>query len=307
MNQEITIPWPATECATDCAAESSVRLEAALEQFEREAELGVLHTGRYRCRYYVWGEGPPLVFVHGLSDDARSFVMPVSVLSKYFRCVAYDLPTGRDDDARLGRYRHRDYLDDLFALVDHLGLDEAYLYGSSFGSTIVLKALHAMPERFPRGVLQGGFAYRRLAPAEILLVSMARYWPGAMHQLPFREATLRHSHYLPFTGREAAAWSYFVERCSSPPMAAVSRRALTLHGVDLRPALPDIHQPVLVLCGEGDPLVNRVCEEDLLRGLPHASRAEIRGCGHYPYFSHPEVLAELVLRFLTPLPCQSGH
>src|SRR5262245_43219860 len=144
-------------------------LRNALERFEREATRGICDTGRYRCRYYAWGEGPPLVFVPGLSDDALSFVLPIALLSRHFRCVAYDLPAGGADGARLDRYRHRDLVADLFALMDHVGARRGYLFGSSFGSTVALAALHAAPERLPRGILQGGFAHRPLAWAEVAL------------------------------------------------------------------------------------------------------------------------------------------
>jgi hypothetical protein len=54
--------------------------------------------------------------------------------------------------------------------------------------------------------------------------------------------------------------------------------------------------------------VSRQCEEGLLAGLPNAGRVEIGGCGHMPYLTHPEALAEVVRRFLTPpAPCpQAG-
>src|SRR5262245_28401189 len=110
-----------------------VTLSSALERFEREAVRGLCDTGRYRCPYYTWGEGPPLVFVHGLSDDATSFALTISLLSRHFRCIAYDLPGGVGDGARLGRYRHADLVADLFALLDHLGVRQGYLFGSSFG------------------------------------------------------------------------------------------------------------------------------------------------------------------------------
>src|SRR6266536_3200574 len=72
-----------------------VTLAEALTRFAHEATEGVCHTGRYRCRYYAWGEGPPLVFIPGLSDDRLSFVLPIARLSDSFHCVAYDLPTGQ--------------------------------------------------------------------------------------------------------------------------------------------------------------------------------------------------------------------
>src|SRR5436309_2539033 len=93
-------------------------------------------------------------------------------------------------------------------------------------------------------------------------------------------------------------WSPMPWRC--PIMSAVARRALLLHQTDLRPLLPRIRQPVLLACGDLDPLVNRGCEETLLRGLPQARRIELSACGHNPQFTHPEILAELVRHFLTP-------
>lgn len=275
-------------------------LREVLDAYFRDAERGVCDTGRYRCPYYVWGSGPPLVFIPGLCDDALSFVLPIARLQEHFRCIAFDLPSGRGDGAKLGRYRHADHVDDLLALLDHAGAGHAYLFGSSFGSTIALGALARAPQRFPRAILQGGFARRPLAWAEVLLASWARWWPGSMARLPFRDAILHMNHEAPFFRCEPENWQFFLQRSAAPPMAAVAQRALILHRLDLRPILPTIDKPVLIACGDHDPLVGKGCERELLEGLPHVARAEIENCGHLPHFSHPEVLAELVLRFLTP-------
>jgi pimeloyl-ACP methyl ester carboxylesterase len=273
-----------------------------LDAYFREAERGVCDTGRYHCPYYTWGRGPALVFVPGLCDDGLSFVLPSARLKDHFRCVAFDLPSGQGDGARLGRYHHADHVLDLLALLDHLQLRQAYLLGSSFGSTIVLGALARQPERFPRAILQGGFARRPLAKAEVMLASWARYWRGTMAALPFRGPLFRVSHEAPFFDREPDIWNFFMQRSGAPPMAAVARRALILHRLDLRPLLPRIQKPVLLICGDHDPLVGKKCEDELQRGLPLVARAELEHCGHLPHFSHPEVLAEVVLRFLTPGP-----
>src|SRR5438445_9666521 len=90
------------------------------QRFNREAVRGICDTGRYRCHYYSWGEGQPLLFIPGLCDDALSFVMTSAYLCGHFRCIAYDLPIGTEDRARLARYRHADYVKDMFALLDHL-------------------------------------------------------------------------------------------------------------------------------------------------------------------------------------------
>ncbi len=281
-------------------------ITGAFEQFRGQAETATFHTGRYLCPYYVWGQGPPLVFIPGLCDDRLSFVLTISLLSRYFRCIAYDLPTGKDDGARLVGYRHRDLVADLVALVDHLGLDQSYLYGSSFGSTVALAALRQAPGRFPRAVLQGGFARRPLAPAELLLAAFGRWWPWPMDRLPARVPLLRYSHYAAFARRAPEFWDYFLQRFGAPPMQAVAHRAYLLHRLDLRPLLPHIQQPVLLICGEHDPLVGKGCEQELLQGLPRVLRVELSGCGHLPQFSHPEPLAQAVRQFLTP-PTAAGE
>src|SRR5439155_1119628 len=123
-----------------------------LDHYFRDAQRGVCETGRYLCPYYAWGQGPALVFIPGLCDDSLSFLLPIARLKEHFRCIAFDLPSGRGDGARLGRYRHADYVADLLALLDHLGARQAYLFGSSFGSTIALGALALRPKRFPRAI-----------------------------------------------------------------------------------------------------------------------------------------------------------
>jgi pimeloyl-ACP methyl ester carboxylesterase len=273
-------------------------LAEAQRRFEREATLGVCDTGRYRCRYAVWGEGAPLLFVPGLSDRGSVFVLLTALLSSHFRCITYDLPVGGADRARMHRTTHDGLVADALALLDHVGVRQSYLYGASFGSTVVLRLLRDHPTRFPRAVAQGGFARRPLAPAEWLLARAARHWLGTMNRLPLFKALQRHTHFGPFASRPADVWDYYLD--DDRPIAAVAAHALLLHGVDLRPILPEIRQPVLLVCGDCDPLVSRRCEEVLLEGLPNAGRAEIGGCGHLPYLSHPEALAEVVRRFLTP-------
>jgi pimeloyl-[acyl-carrier protein] methyl ester esterase len=273
-------------------------LADVLARFEREADRGLCWTGRYWCEYYVWGEGPHLLLVPGMAERGRSFLVLAALLSRHFRCISYNHPVGRGDRAKLSRYTHDGLLADAFALLDHLGVGACSLYGASFGSTIVLRALHARPARFPRGIVQGGFARRPLAPAEYWLARMACHWLGTMRQLPLYRSIAYHVHHEPFAARPRDVWQYYLD--DDRPIAAVATHALLVHTTDVRNLLPEIRQPVLIIHAEDDPLVKRDCAEELLRGLPSAHLVELPGCGHFPYFTHPELLAEVVRQFLTP-------
>lgn len=290
---------PLTEPAQpepDCARR--LLLRECLERWRTEAQHGVFDTGRYRCRHVVWGRGPTLVLIPGMGLDAVGFVMLMARLQAHFRCVSFDLPEGEGDGARLMTYRHTDHVADLFALLDHLSIRACILLGASFGSTIALAALHAEPRRFARAILQGGFARRRLAPAEVLAASFARFLPGRMAHLPYARQVLAHSQRAPFEDREPEVWDFFVAQNLRIPLRAFAARALLIHRLDLRPILPTIKQPVLMVCGDRDPLVGKACEAELKQGLPLVARAEIENCGHLPQLTHPEVTAEVVRQWL---------
>jgi pimeloyl-ACP methyl ester carboxylesterase len=244
--------------------------------------------------YVRCGRGPTVVFIPGLCSDALTFAPLMTLLQADFDCIAYDL-------RERGDYEHNDLVSDLFALLDDLRIRSAALVGFSFGSTIALAALARQPHRFERAILQGGFARRPLAPAEVFACSWARYLPGSVGAVPLlqRLVTTR-LHAAPFQQRAANDWHYFVASQGRTPLGAFARRALIMHRLDLRPLLPSIRQPVLLVCGERDPLVTRCYQEELRCGLPLTAVAEVEGSGHHPHLSHPEVLAEAIRHFLLP-------
>lgn len=286
------------------APQHPVSVADALQRMEQEATQGTLDTGRYRCPYVVWGSGPPVVFVHGMGDSLNCFVLPMALLSRDFQCIAYTQPGGRGDLSRLRKYRHEDLVADLFCLMDHLGVVQAPLVGHSFGSTVVLRAMHTKPERVPRGVLSCGFAQRSLAAAEWWLAWMARFWPGHMRHLPLRKSALQRFHYGPFAGCEPETWDFFLKVSGTPLIRSVAHWALLLHQTDVRDLLPTIRQPVLLICGDCDPLVPRSYQEYLFRHLPNAVMFQITNCGHFPMYTHPAIFAATIRRFLQAPACQ---
>jgi len=281
------------------SSRSSFCLDDSLRQFEKEATHGTLDTGRYRCSYYVWGSGPPLLFIHGAGDIARGFIPVISLLAGHCRCIAYDLPSGRNDGARLKEYRHPDLVADLFCLLDHLSAPRAYVLGSSFGSTIALAAMASRPERIPRAVLSGAFACRGLASLELALARAACYLPGSMSDLPFRRVAARRAFDAPDSSPDELR-RFGLESTGTSPVRALAHRALIVHKLDLRGILREIHQPVLIINGDCDAVVSRSCQADLLERLPNAACVEIKNCGHMAHYTHPREMAELIAHFLTP-------
>ncbi len=274
-------------------------LDRARSAFHASATHNSFNTGRYLLRYYTWGCGPPIVFIHGMADAAQAFIMVECELINRFTCVGYELPDGTTDGSHLNRYKPKDYVADLVALIDHLALGPAKVVGSSFGSTITLAAIAAEPSRFTHAVLQNGFAYRPLNAAQRTLANFARFWPGWFSDWPrIHGYVMRRIERRVLTGMPEPVARLFLKHGSQTPIRASALRSLAIDRTDLRPLLPDIHLPVLLITGDRDALVPQWCWEELERLLPRSQRIEFPGCGHYPQYTHPHEMAQAIARFI---------
>jgi pimeloyl-ACP methyl ester carboxylesterase len=290
-------------CSTPCGGHEPgqpVTLSEALDRFQREATTGVCDTGRYRARYSTWGSGPPLVFIHGLADSSQAFLLPTALLSRSFRCIAYDLPCGNGDGADLARCTHPDLVADLWALLDHLGIAQSYLFTSGFGTTVGLAALRDRPERLPRAILQAPVAHRPLRFIERVALWMMSHSSRTLAGLPLWRRLMQEMHAPVFATRPSEFWEHFLGYSGALPACALGRLGRLLHRLDLRPDLAAIRQPVLLVCGDRDPITRPETAQAILGALPNAGLFILEGCGHVPGFTHPELLAEAIRFFLTP-------
>jgi len=270
-------------------------------RYDAEARRATLATPRYRLDYADWGDParPAVVFVHGMADQMKSFCMVQARLADAgYRCVSYELADGTHDGAALSHYGHAQFVEDLFALLDHLDVRRATLLGASFGSTVALQAAAAQPGRFPRVVLQGGFARRPLNSVELALATLGSWLPGRMEQLPMRRKMMSVADAPQFVGTPPEALAFLEAMGGRTPVKAAAHRGLILKDLDLRPALAGVTQPLLMIGGDRDTIVPRPCEAEVEAGVRGARRVEVRECGHYPQYTCPATMAAEVVAFL---------
>ncbi|MFJ7961667.1 alpha/beta fold hydrolase [Streptomyces sp. NPDC096319] len=101
------------------------------------------------------GEGPAVIALHGITGNSLSFGAVAEQLDG-IDLYAPDL-RGRAGSARLpAPYGIPAHVDDVVALLDHLGLRQALLVGHSLGAFTTAVAAARHPDRFPRVVLVDG-------------------------------------------------------------------------------------------------------------------------------------------------------
>jgi pimeloyl-ACP methyl ester carboxylesterase len=261
--------------------------------------------GGVRTRYFVGGEGPPLVVIHGLGGAAVNFTLLAPLLARKRRVLLVDLP----GHARSHPFRAvdtlTDYADHVAAVAEREEMLPADVLGYSMGGVIALRFAVTRPEATRALVLVAAAGIvSTTRRAEIWFRLTSTIQPArrlSRHRsLIARRPRLR---YVPFGLWGAShppslppeAVHGFLEGASQHMDAHSAGRALLRD--DPRPDLDRVRCPVLLVWGARDRLVPLVDGFEYARRL----RAPIRtlpAAGHLVVGERPEEVAELVEEFL---------
>jgi pimeloyl-ACP methyl ester carboxylesterase len=108
-----------------------------------------------RMRYFVGGEGPPLVLVHGLGGAASNWIELIPLLSARHRLLVPDLP-GHGGSTALPAVSGLEPFADRVALVaEREGMLPAPIVGHSLGGMVVLRLALRRPDAVQALVLAG--------------------------------------------------------------------------------------------------------------------------------------------------------
>jgi pimeloyl-ACP methyl ester carboxylesterase len=85
--------------------------------------------------YDIAGNGPPVLFVHGLTNDRRSWTPVTALLERDFTCLRVDL-RGHGESSLAAEYGMPSLVTDVRAVVEHAGLGEPVVIGHSLGAPV---------------------------------------------------------------------------------------------------------------------------------------------------------------------------
>jgi pimeloyl-[acyl-carrier protein] methyl ester esterase len=250
----------------------------------------------------IHGRGRDLVLLHGWSLNLRVWDQLTRELARRFRVIAIDLPGhgGSDWDEAASTPAAQ-----AWRVHETLApLTERYaLLGWSLGGQFALDLAAAMPAGIERLALVSTTPRFLAAPgwpfgtAPVLLERLAeqlrRGDPQAIDEfckLQVRGNTARTA------ARVLRALRAALQRGSAQP-AALLHGLERLRNADLRPALPLVRVPTLVIAGAHDRIV-RPAASRALAALADAHYVEFAGAAHAPFLSHPKRFAQVVSGFL---------
>lgn len=237
-----------------------------------------------------FGCGPrTLVGIGGWTGSWEVWADVFGVLGQNWRTVGIDHRGTGATLAETSGVTFAQMADDLLAVLDQLGIEQCVLAAESSGAATALTAVAQQPERFTGLVLSGGLYFQPSAnePSPFLLGLQAAYETTV-------DQFIRAS--LPETNDPALlAWARKI-LLRADQTAAVDLYKLTL-GLDLRPLLPQITLPTLLLHGDADRILPLASSQWLASQLAQGQLYTLPGAGHAPMLTFPQEVAAAIEGF----------
>lgn len=237
------------------------------------------------------GDGPLVLFLHGLGATRTSWDAQLIALADDYRCVAWDLP-GYGASPPLADLTLEAAADSAAALIGRLG-GVAHVAGLSMGGMIALHLALRHPDCVRSLAIidsSPAFGMDGTDPDAWRAARLAPLDAGA--QVPdFAEPVLR-GIMGPDASDEAVAAA--VASMLRVPLDGLRQTIAALPGHDVRARLGEITAPTLVVVGELDEETPPAYSEAIAAGIPGARLAVIPGAGHYTSFEAPDALNALL-------------
>ena len=286
---------PAPEATRD-ACPTPLAWQQVLAEFRGQRRAVPFSFGGEQHVAWAFGAGRPVYFLNPAGGDCEQFALTAWLLREDCECVHVDYPPLHWNDGAEGGLRKLAGAVDAAAAA--LGHERIPLVAAGFGGLVALELMSSRPERVDCAVLVCGFARRALTLVERGLLAWGRALPGLMQVVPGWRAVMQQNHRPWFPPYDHSRWQFLLDNYGETPVRQHCRR-LSLSGqVDLRPRLPHIQQPVLLVRTEGEGPVSSAHQEELEARLPNAQSEWLHTTGLLPYLTHPHRMAKLVKTFL---------
>lgn len=246
----------------------------------------------------------PIIFIHGFPFSHKMWNFPggqIDALSATNRVIAYDIRGHGESEVGSAHYAIELFVDDLFALMDHLNIPKAILCGLSMGGYIALRAVERNPERVIGLVLcdtkseaDGNEAkIKRANGIKFIQANGMKYYAQDYVKIVFAPSSFD-AH-----PESIKAIQSIVER-TAPTAIFGSLLALAAR-TDTTVSLPKITCPTLILVGEKDTLTPLAASQAMKDNIPGAEMFVIANAGHISNMENPAEFNKHLIAFVTKI------
>jgi len=257
----------------------------------------------FRMAYDDFGQGRPLVVVHGFPLSRAIWGAQVAQLSAHYRVIAPDLRGHGDSEATPGPYSMELLADDILALLEALQIDQPIVLGGlSMGGYVAMAFARRYPERLAGLLLTAtragsdttaGKDGRRQAVAAVQQAGTIQPTVDGMLPKLFAPQTYAEDPDLVLEVRRIMEHTS-IEGVINAQLGMLAR-------LDSTAMLSNLDVPGLVIHGDHDQIIPLEAAQELAAVLPNGSMAEIKGAGHLLNMEQPAEFNQIVLDWLAGL------
>jgi pimeloyl-ACP methyl ester carboxylesterase len=265
------------------------------------------------------GEGPALVFVHGLSGSWPNWLEQLPVFAGSHdgkaplgehRVIAMDLPGFGHSPMPRDRITIPGYARLLDGLLGELGIDAAAIVGNSMGGFVSLELAITFPERVERLVLvaPAGLSSYRDPRGRRVIHALRVLRPALTSSLGWladnADAVTRHPHLRAVTLRDlvrhpsrvpAPLAAELVRGAGKPGFVDALQASIAY---DTRARLPEIPCPTLIVWGDRDRIITVRDAAVYAELIPNSRKVIYHDTGHLAMVERPEEFNALLADFL---------
>ncbi len=264
-----------------------------------------------KIAYEIYGDGEPIILIHGYSYNKSAWIAQISDLSKHFKLIAIDVRGSGESSHPEEPFTMDTLIEDLKGLMDFLQIEKAHLMGWSMGGMIIQNFVLKYPERVNKILL---FATNAGMPSKdgiymlrdslIEIYEKRKIDPKAaffqlakfMHSAKFRKKMEKEPNekiHGIVTTEELIKDS--TENQTTPKDLKHLAEIIGNHKTLDR--LHEIKNETLIIVGSKDTITPLIANEMLHEKLPNSTLKVIQGAGHKVFLENQPEVNPMIIDF----------
>ncbi len=247
---------------------------------------------QHLTHYEVIGRGQPILFLHSWLGSWRTWMPAMEMVADRYRAVALDFWGFGDSAAHSQPTRIDDYVEQVLAFLDALGMLPPHIVGHGLGGVVALRAASAYPERFGKVLVTGTPIIGPLLQQVIK--------PSGLGRLLSRTATTDLWVKLVRQASNGdAAFAEVIEDIEATNPAMLQGILDEITTIDLRPNITRLPQPLLAIYGGRDRILTPEHGQQIAEAQGTFRQVLVlEKSGHFPFLDQPTQFNRALLEFV---------
>lgn len=263
--------------------------------------MNFLQVGDVAIHYRAEGVGtgkPVIAFINSLGTDFRIWDAVMAELGDAYAYVLHDKRGHGLSGTGVLPYSIEAHAGDLIALLDHLKVENAVIWGLSVGG-LIAQVLYAARPDVVRGLVLSNTAHKIGTP-EMWNARIDTILQNGLSDLidPIMERWFTSA----FRKDDNAVYAGCRVMLARQSVDGYCGTCAAIRDADYTTATARIAVPTLCVVGDQDGSTPPDLVKSLAALIPASAYAEISGCGHIPCIEQPGAYSATVAAFLNTLP-----